>query len=78
MTGTALSSMLHVMINFNFDLDVQEAENLGQILQDHVLNMMENLTDPHLGDAEKEWFKGHIKYLEALNHKILSSSKKVP
>ncbi len=66
------------MINFNFTLNDQDAENLCLILQDNIVKFLTMSLDDTYSQAHKEWFKSHIKYLEEMEVKIISSSKKVP
>ncbi len=56
---------------FEFTLDAQDTENFLGILHNNIINMMARRLDLDVSDAEKEWLKKHIKYLEEMKQTII-------
>ena len=66
------------MINFNFTVDEQDAENLCSMINDSIVNTLSLSLDHNNDKAKREWFKDHIKYLKELQKKVEAGMKKVP
>jgi hypothetical protein len=66
------------MINFNFNLDETDAENLCSMINNDIVNTISRSLDFINDKTRYTWYKAHIKYLKELQKTVELGMKKAP
>jgi hypothetical protein len=67
-----------IMINFNFNLDETDAENLCSMINNDIVNTISRSLDFINDKTRYTWYKAHIKYLKELQKTVELGMKKAP
>jgi hypothetical protein len=64
------------MVHFDFTVDDVDAENIFDCITDAIGKAQNNayLITGEYNEAEREWWRGHIKYLQGLKEKMKNTS----